>query len=298
MTGRRTWLSARRAEGFIDVAGLEAAHPAPAAPPAVPEEPPSAEPSAETLTVVSEGTDGGAVAGLVAGVAVTAVAIFIVAESLGLIRSAEDVFWTLGLTGVASAALAFLTRRLLRYRHELTVGPEGISLWRSNPDAPENGWTRIPWTDIAHFHARAEDSRALLNVISGDRRYLHFLETPPRPEALELVRRFQQEAARHPRSELLPADERGGDPIITVRSLPYAGITALLVGGSFFRPRWLHVSFAAYLAMAAASALLFAGVRLWIRLDDSDVAYADRAGRSRAARFRQRLRRWFGIRHV
>ena len=51
-------------------------------------------------------------------------------------------------------------------------------------------------------------------------------------------------------------------------------------------------------ALLAFLVMLFAGLQLWMELDSSDIAYADRGARTGWRRTRNRLRRLLGIRHV
>jgi hypothetical protein len=88
--------------------------------------------------------------------------------------------------------------------------------------------------------------------------------------------------------------ERPGD----LRPLAYAaGGGALVWAGAATQGR-LQLPAALQLPVLFGAMSLYLGARLWLQLDDSDLAHADRGSRTWKAHARNRLRAWLGIRHV
>lgn len=267
-------------------------------PAASPEERAAIEPLTESVMLVQEGWSGEAIFFLLASLAAAAVAVFVVTDAVGMMPTPGAAAWTLGLTAAGCLVAAPLIRRRLRYRHEFTLSPEGISVWRSNPAQPEDEWMLIPWTDIVDGSVVVDRSRARMVVVSGLRRLMALQEQPARPETVAFMRRFEQEARRHPRVEPIPDPGPVGAPFFSVRTLGYVGATVALGGAAAVGGRSLDEAPGLYMTMAVLSGLLMIGVKVWLQLDDSDIARSDRRGRGRKARIRNRLRRLLGIRHV
>lgn len=267
--------------------------------------PPAAVPApvanVEPMTVVQEGWSGEGVFFFLAGLGGAAVTVWLGMDLAGLIRTPAEAARALGLIGMGGVAAFFpLRRRLLRYRHEFRLDAEGVSLWQSDPAQPEREWTRIPWTDILVFATDIGPNVVRMAVVCSDRRYIELTEKPPRPGTVEFVHRFQQEAERHPRVAEAPPEihEPRGDPVLGLRTLAYAAGGGVLVWAGVAMQGRLRVPPALQLPVLFGAMLLYLGVRLWLQLDDSDIAHADRGSRTWKARARNRLRAWLGIRHI
>jgi hypothetical protein len=267
--------------------------------------PPSAVPAPiadiEPMMVVQEGWSGQGIFFFLAGLGGAAVAVWLGMDLAGLIRTPAEAARTLGLIGLGGIAAFFpLRRRLLRYRHEFRLDAKGVSLWLSDPALPEREWTRIPWTDILVFATDVGPNVVRLSVVRSDRRYIELTEAPPRPATMAFVRRFQQEAERHPRAPEVSPEMDGprGDPVFGLRTLAYAAVGGALVWvGNAMQGR-LRVPATLQLPILFGAMSLYLGVRLWLQLDDSDIAHTDRGSRTWMGRIRNRLRALFGIRHV
>lgn len=255
----------------------------------------------ESLTVVQERWSGEGITLFAAALITTSAATFIGLQAFGLLRTPGAVWGAAGLFGIGAAAAArVLRRRLLRQRQALTVDAEGIALWQSHPIVPEHEWTRIPWTDIVIYHTSVRPGEVRMMVVSRERRFIDYREAPASPEAVELARRLAEQAERHPRAPEAPREalEPRGDPVFGVRTLGYAAVGGALVWAGVAAQGRLRVPPALQLPMLLGAVALVAGVRLWLHLDDSDLAHADRNSRTWKARLRTRLRALLAMRHV
>jgi hypothetical protein len=180
------------------------------------------------------------------------------------------------------------------------VDAEGISLWQSHPANPEREWTRIPWTDIVVYRTSVRPGEVRMIVVSRERWFIDYREAPPSPEALELARRLAEQAELHPRAPEAPREtlEPRGDPVFGLRTLGYAAAGGALVWAGVAAQGRLPVPPALQLPVLLGAVALVGGVRLWVHLDDSDLAHADRNSRTWKARLRTRLRALLGMRHV
>jgi hypothetical protein len=259
-----------------------------------------AEAEAEPLTVVQEGWSGEGITFFVLALGMTSAAAYIGLQAFGL-RTPGAVWGALGCIGLGGAAAAkLLLRPMLRWRREITMDAEGLSIWESHPDFPEREWTRIAWTDIHVFNASVRPAVASLIAVSGARRVVQVKESPPRPEMAELIRRFEAQANRYPRvpEPPRPPAERRGDPLLGLRTLGYAAAGGGLIWVGIAMQGRLRLPAALQVPVLLGAGALYFGVRLLLRLHDPATAEVDRDSRRWTARARNRLRAWFGIRHL
>jgi hypothetical protein len=208
-----------------------------------------------------------------------------------------------GFTG-CSVLAGVLSLPWLRYRREYVLDANGITQWESDARAHNSEWARVGWDEIAEWSARANERLATFLVVAGDGRAVGLTQRPPGKGTVELIRRLTHEVDRHPRAARLPYPAtRSAGPERPRRSwverMVLLLVSFLILGlangyliaalGLRLPPGWV---------MATAMAVLFLAYRLGMQLDDSDLAYVDRGGRTWRRRTRNRLRRLFGLRHV
>lgn len=264
--------------------------------------PATAETSLEPMTVVREGWRGDRVpefAMVLAGIAIVAGA---VASGLGWMETPGESARSMAGMAVLCAAAGVRLRGMLRWRHEYVLDTDCIALWRSDSRAAESEWSRIAWSDVTDRGATLEGSLAALSVMSRDRRWIVLEEDPAPPRTVEFIRRFMAEAERHPRAETLPplpVDlEPRGEPLVSVPGLLRLASLMVCTYLSLTIARTRGVSPGPTFAGLVLLVLCLGGLRLWMELESSDIAYADRDARGWWRRMRNRLRDLFGIRHV
>jgi hypothetical protein len=197
--------------------------------------------------------------------------------------------------------LAWLAKRdLVRPRREFCLVDDGIAVtvWPLAGGTPRVKHVRS--NEIADYTVYVDHDRAYLRVVSARGYTLTLDERPPSLAARELIRRFVEQAERHPRAAE-PQPRRAGAPLPDVtgeREPVYGGLLAVgaFVVVSSVAETFLDLSFAQEAGGFAALGVAALGLYLWWTLDDSDVALADRGSRRLVARLRRWLRRVLGIR--
>jgi hypothetical protein len=196
-------------------------------------------------------------------------------------------------------ALAWLANRdLMRPRREFLLLPGGITVdARSRVDTPR--LTHIPWTEITDYTVSVDARKAFLRVESVRGFTLTLLDRPPRLSAREFIRRFVEQAERHPRA-VPPQPRKPGTTLPDVtgaRERKPGGCAALLgfivlnsIGEAFLDP-----SFGQKMAGAAVLGVIALCANLWWTLDDAEVAATDRGSARLMAQLRRWLRRVLGI---
>jgi hypothetical protein len=193
----------------------------------------------------------------------------------------------------------------LRYRHELTIDANGITQWHSDARAHDNEWTRIGWNEIAEWSAWTNERVATFLVVAGDGRAVGLTQRTPGEGTLELIRRLTDEVDRHPRVPRIPdppprpVEHESAKKMGCADRMVLLFVSFVVLGlANGYLVAALGLKLAPVWVMAAAIAVPYLAYRLWMQLDDSDRAYADRGGRTFRRRTRNRLRRLFGLRHV
>jgi hypothetical protein len=212
----------------------------------------------------------------------------------------------LAAAAVVCALAGWLGSRLfVRHRGEYQLTDDGIELkvWHLVDRKP---WvTHIPWTEIEHYTASIDHHGAVLRVDSVRGCTLLLRDRPPRLSTREFIRRFVDQAERHPRAvaagpvpavpaqlhEAAPPDEIArqfgvGCVFVTLFPAGMALQTAVELSNTQRVATWMGLG---VIGIAAFT---------WNRLTDSDLAYTDRASRKLMARVRRWLRRVLGIRVV
>lgn len=237
----------------------------------------------------------------------------LLAAACGTLRVAPALGWTQADGGIVFLGAGFagcgvvaavLSLPWLRYRHEYVLDAHGITQWQSDARAYENEWTRIGWDEIAEWSAWVNERMATFLVVAGDGRFLGLTQRRPGVGTLELIRRLADEVDRHPRLPKLPypaahsaaADRPRRSWTERVVLLMLSVVVLGVANGSLLAV--LGLKLAPVSVMVAALAVLYLAYRLWMQLDDSDLAWADRGGRTFRRRTRNRLRRLLGLRHV
>jgi hypothetical protein len=255
----------------------------------------------DDLCVVLEGTGAGTLGFVAAGLlAVFALGVYaaelVYPDAHSALRLSNYAFITGG-----CAALAWLAHRdLLRPRREFRLAEDGIvvEVWPLVGGPPRV--TRIRWREIADCSVSVDYAETLLRVESVRGYTLTLRDRPPRLVTRELIRRFVEQAARHPRA--VAPDRRAEDPPLpdvtgerppAVRGcLTFTAVIALSSAAETI----LDPSLAQEITVITAVGAIALGVNFWWTLDDDVVAAADRDSRSPVARLRRWLRRVLGIR--
>jgi hypothetical protein len=266
---------------------------------------PGALPATEGATpplVVREGWRGDRVPDFAMVLAAIAIVMGAVASVLGWMETPGESARAMTWIAVLCVAAGVRLRGMLRWRHEYVLDADGIVLWRSDTRPKESEWSRIAWSEMTDRGTTLEGSLAALAVVSRDRRWIVLEEDPATPRTAEFIRRFMAEAERHPRVAMLPpppvdSDPRGSPAVTVPALLQLGGLTAFAFGSLFVARTW-GISPEPSLAGLMLLFLSLGGLRVWADLESSDIAYADRDARGWWRRMRNRLRRWFGIRHV
>jgi hypothetical protein len=205
------------------------------------------------------------------------------------------------LIGGPWAFVAWLLHRdLVRRRREFRLTESGITVEVSPLVPGEPRVTHIPWAEIADYTVSVDYEKAYLRVVSALGFTLTLEDRPPRLSTRELIRRFVEQADRHPRAaEPQPRREGWPLPDVTGERPPIlAGcliVFALILVSSAVETI-LEPSFAQEMAGIAVLSVIGLGVHLWWTLDDFDVAVADRDSRRLVARLRRWLRRVLDVR--
>jgi hypothetical protein len=251
----------------------------------------------QDLRVVVEGTTTHRVPFV--GAAILAVAVFALGIFKNTVLMPDDAqyraFYTL-LLGACVLIGGLGYRRFARHRKEYRLADDGIVLdvWHGTDSKP---WvTRIPWTEIEDYTVSIDQQAALLRVKSVRGYTILLQDRPPRLSTREFIRRFIDEAGRHPRA-VRP------DPVVSVpdgdvhhdiSATGCLGYTLLAFVGMIFNNLVELSSTQTAVGWVAVFVIVF-GLRLWNTLDDYDVAVADRDSKRLIARLRRWLRRVLDI---
>jgi hypothetical protein len=196
-----------------------------------------------------------------------------------------------------------------RWRHAFWMDARGLTQWRSDAYSRMNEWSHVGWHDIRDVHV-FNGRGAGLEVLSSRDDGIGVHDRPARPQTAAFIQAALREAERHPRVErqphrplypvpLLepfdPAEARQGRGcmerflliLVSVTAVPVVVLLAVDELGL------LVLVPAEFIALALVVG--FTGFRLWLKLHDSDLAYAHRGGRSFRRHTRNRLRRLLGI---
>jgi hypothetical protein len=191
-------------------------------------------------------------------------------------------------------------RELVRPRREFSLVDDGIAVtvWDVIGEVPHVKHVRS--NEIADYTVYVDRDRAFLRVVSARGYTLTLDDRPPRLSTREFIRRFVEQAERHPRAAE-PQPRRAGAPLPDVtgeREPVYGGLLAFgaFVAVSSIAEAFLDLSSAQEAGGIVALGVTALGLYLWWTLDDSDVALADRGSRRLVARLRRWLRRVLGIR--
>ena len=203
--------------------------------------------------------------------------------------------------GAPSAMLAWLANRfLVRRRREFRLVDDGIEV-EVGPlavGAPRVTW--IPWAEIEDYDVSVDHEKAFLRVMSVRGFTLTLHDRPPRLVTRELIRRFVEQAERHPRA--VPPQPRAegarfpdvtGEYALALRAC--LAFLALTFGAATVETV-LEPSFAQKMTWIAAVGLAVLGVLFWFELDDAEIARHDVESTRPIARLRTWLRRTLGIR--
>lgn len=191
---------------------------------------------------------------------------------------------------------AFGYRRFIPHRKEYRLADNGIVLevWHGADLKP---WTtRIPWTEIRDYAVSFDRETALLRVESVRGYTISLRDRPPRLSTREFIRRFVDEAERHPRAVRLAEVVSGPDDDVThdISATGCLGYSALALIGVIFN-NLVEISVAQQVVGWAAMGVIGFGLYLWSTLDDYDVAHRDRTSKRMIARLRRWVRRMLNI---
>jgi hypothetical protein len=222
-------------------------------------------------------------------------AVLVVALALG-VRATEGMYNLEGqvlFVGGPCAGLAWLFYRdFVRRRRAFRLDDDGITV----DVQPFTGGlpysTQVPWTEIEDYSVVVDPREASLRVVSVRGFTLTLRDRPPRLSTRELIRRFVEQAERHPRAvPPQPRAEGARLPDVTGEHAPMLGgcltIVAVAMVGAFAEVL-LEPSFAQELMGIALVAAVLMGGGLWFALDDAEIARSD----ARSTRLIARLRRW------
>lgn len=202
---------------------------------------------------------------------------------------------------VVCGALGWLVHRdLVRPRKEFRLVRDGIvaEVWPLAGSTPRI--THVPWTEIADYTVSVDHAQASLWVESVRGYTFTLNDRPPRLSTRELIRRFVEQAERHPRA-VAPEPRAQGAPLpdVTGERAPAARgcltLAAVTLLGSIVKTI-LDLSYLQEMAGLAALGVIAFGVHLWWTLDDAEVAVADYDSPRLVARLRRWMRRVLGIR--
>ncbi|HEX2081676.1 MAG TPA: hypothetical protein VHG08_28490 [Longimicrobium sp.] len=205
------------------------------------------------------------------------------------------------LIGGPWAFVAWLIHRdLVRRRREFRLADGGITVEVRPLAGGPPRVTHIRWTEIADYTVSVDYEKAYLRVVSAGGYTLTLDDRPPRLSTRELIRRFVEQADRHPRAAE-PKPRRKGVPLPDVTGERPPILAGCLTVFAFIMvssavETFLEPSFAQEMAGIAVLSAILLGVHMWWTLDDSDVAVADRDARSLIARLRRWLRRVLRVR--
>jgi hypothetical protein len=248
----------------------------------------------EDLAVAIDGTSAGRL--LLFAALILAAGVFMVLDSWDRYNLEGHIF----LNGAPCAVLAWLANRyLVRRRREFRLVDDGIIVEVKPLTGGAPDIAGISWTAIENYTVSVDHEKALLRVQSVHGFTLTLHDRPARLVTRELIRRFVEQAERHPRA--VPPKPRPnwarfpdvtGEYSLTLRTcltylaIPVGGVTVGL----------LEPSFAQTMAGLAAAGLIFIGVMSWFDLDDLEIARDDAQSTRLVARLRTWLRRVLRIR--
>lgn len=224
--------------------------------------------------------------------------------------TAERLASLAAIAGACGAAGAVAYRTFIRHRKEYRLDEDGIVLevWHRGESRP---WvTHVPWAEIADYTVSVTPDAAMLRVASVRGYTLTLRDRPARLSTRELIRRFIEQAERHPRAVRPPpgmTEESWfvlgplvGEQDTSLRGfLIYAGAAVLLIVGIPMLRLFLRVPTVpdgTRNIVLAGVMLVTIGWSLWMVLEDPDRARADGHSRRPVARLRRWLRKVLGIR--
>jgi hypothetical protein len=195
------------------------------------------------------------------------------------------------LAAVGFAALAWLAYRDLARPHKqfrLAHGGIVVEVWPVEGYPPRV--THVRWAEISDYTVRVDHTRAFLYLESVRGYALTLDDRPPRLSTREFIRRFVEQAERHPRAvPRQPRNDASRLPDVTGERAPalpgFLAYSALVVVGSFAGPV-LDLSLVQQMAGIAAGGLI--GLAVWRALEDWEIAGKD----AESDRLIARLRRW------
>jgi hypothetical protein len=249
----------------------------------------------DDLRVVIEGSSTGRLLFIAAGL--LAVLVLGVRWTEGMYHPGEEVLFV----GVPCAVLAWLAHRnLLRRRREFRLVDGGITVavWPLTGGAPRV--THVPWAEIADYIVSVDYEKAYLRLVSARGYTLTLEDCPPRLSTRELIRRFVEQADRHPRA-VEPEPRRKGAPLpdVTGERPPILAGCLTLFALAIVHPAMeviLDPSAAQQHAGLVTVGALALGWHLWVTLDDPESARKDAESKKLMARLRRWLRRVLRIR--
>ena len=198
-------------------------------------------------------------------------------------------------------ALAWLANRdLVRRRREFRLLDDGIAVAVQPLTAGPPRTAHVPWTEIADYTFSVDPEKAFLQVVSVRGYTLTLKDRPPRLSTREFIRRFVEQADRHPRAvEAEPRAEGSRLPDATGERAPALGGCATVLGVVLVTSAvetFLDPSFAQEAAAIIGVGLIFMTVTFFLDLDDPEAAGSDATSIRLIARLRRWLRRVLGIR--
>lgn len=199
------------------------------------------------------------------------------------------------------AALAWLLHRDFVRRHrEFRLRDDGIMVEVTPLVGGPLRVTHVRWAEIADYAILADAEKAVLRVASVRGYTVTLNDRPPRPSTREFIRRFAEQAERHPRAaDPGPCGESSRLPDVTGERAPALGgclaFLAITVGGGSAEV-FLGLSYAQEMTAVAVVSLIAITVAFWLDLDDPETARSDAKSNRLFARLRRWLRRVLGIR--
>jgi hypothetical protein len=253
----------------------------------------------DDLGVVIEGTSAGRLLLIAAGLLVVLILGMLAVEWIFTDGEAEVTDFAFVFVGVA--ALAWLANRdMVRRRREFRLVDDGIAVEETPLVGGPLRVTHIPWTETTAYTVLEDGDNALLRVESVRGYTVTLNDRPPRLSTREFIRRFVEQAARHPRAvaarprkEGSPLPDLTGERPPALRGcLPFVAL--VVAGGS--ADVFLGLSHAQEMTAAAVVGLIVITVGFWLDLDDPEINRNDAKSDRLIARLRRWLRRVLRIR--
>lgn len=250
----------------------------------------------EDLHVVVEGTSTNRLPFLAVSLAAAAIMGWRLFDSMWLRPDLEQFVGGAAIAAAIAGLGALAHRFFVKHRKEfrLTADAVVLEVWHRTDGKP---WvTRIPWTEIEDFTVSIDREKAFLGVASVRGYTISLRDEPPRLTTREFIRRFIDEAERHPRA-VRPAEIVSGPDddvehdFSVIGCLGYAVLAIFGVIGNSL----LNISAAQEVAAGVGVVVIALGLYLWNTLDDQDVAHRDGTSKRLMARLRRWLRRVLDI---